>query len=216
EAIEYHDVVFDRDFGTNARWYSDYSGRWPDDEIDDRWDALYNHAFTGMSKQSNDRLLNKTMRTPVEGYQDTYMATLDVFHQLHCLNLIRKAFYPKRYNTSLFDEDGETLVYVRWIHLDHCIDTIRQSLMCSADVAVIGYEWFEREKMTRGRFNAVHKCRDWSRIREWAEDNWVPFPRHHAHVIEETLEVVDYGQDFDPAAVKDYEPEWWPKMRGDM
>jgi hypothetical protein len=42
EAIEYHDVVFDRDFGTNARWYSDYSGRWPDDEIDDRWDALYN------------------------------------------------------------------------------------------------------------------------------------------------------------------------------
>jgi hypothetical protein len=169
-----------------------------------------------MSKQSNDRLLNKTMRTPVEGYQDTYMATLDVFHQLHCLNLIRKAFYPKRYNTSLFDEDGETLVYVRWIHLDHCIDTIRQSLMCSADVAVIGYEWFEREKMTRGRFNAVHKCRDWSRIREWAEDNWVPFPRHHAHVIEETLKVVDYGQDFDPTVVKDYEPEWWPKMRGDM
>jgi hypothetical protein len=28
------------------------------------------------------------------------LITLDVFHQLHCLDYVRKRLYPSRYNTS--------------------------------------------------------------------------------------------------------------------
>lgn len=34
---------------------------------------------------------------------DQYVVQLDVFHQLHCLNAIRKTLYPERY----WDEFGD-------------------------------------------------------------------------------------------------------------
>jgi hypothetical protein len=35
--------------------------------------------------EAAQRLLNKTERVPVPGYEKEYMVGLDVFHQLHCL-----------------------------------------------------------------------------------------------------------------------------------
>lgn len=34
---------------------------------------------------THERLLEKSVRTPVEGYQHTYMVALDIHHLLHCL-----------------------------------------------------------------------------------------------------------------------------------
>jgi hypothetical protein len=33
------------------------------------------------------------------------------------------------------------------VHSDHCIDSIRQSLMCSADISVIGHKWHDPKIM---------------------------------------------------------------------
>jgi hypothetical protein len=84
EAIEYHDVVFKRDFGPEARLFSDYAG-WPSDDLDQKWDELYYRGFAAIDAESHEHLLNKSVNTPVEGFQDTYMVTLDVFHELYCL-----------------------------------------------------------------------------------------------------------------------------------
>jgi hypothetical protein len=58
-------LYFKRDFGPDARFFSDYAA-WPTDEIDNRWDELYYREFTAIDAESHDRLLNKSVHTPVE------------------------------------------------------------------------------------------------------------------------------------------------------
>jgi hypothetical protein len=82
--------------------------------------------------------------------------------------MIRKYIYPQRYNMSLFEEDGETGSYKKWIYLDHSIDTPRQSLMCNAGVAAQGFDWFQELHYILVRINTVHRCRNFDGIRDWA------------------------------------------------
>ena len=42
--------------------------------------------------------------------QDAYVVELDIFHQLHCLNSLRKTLYPSRYHNDFgdyFTADGQ-------------------------------------------------------------------------------------------------------------
>lgn len=53
-------------------------------------------------------------------------------------------------------------------HMRHCIDLLRQSLMCSPDLTV------EVKNETLGGvtgFGTVHQCRDWAQLMTWME-NW--------------------------------------------
>jgi len=65
------------------------------------------------------RLLpNHTVKIP--GMKDEYIIGLDVFHQLHCLNLFRKLIYPERYDIVTVFANGtrneETTLHLgRWI-----------------------------------------------------------------------------------------------------
>ncbi|KAH8897914.1 hypothetical protein GQ53DRAFT_818168 [Thozetella sp. PMI_491] len=216
EAFEYHDVVFHRDFGPEARFFSEYSG-WPNDETDRRWKALYEHGFSYIDSNSHDKLLNKTLRTPMPGKEDSYMVVLDVFHQLHCLNTIRRYFYPKRYNLTFFNDDG-TVSYEKWIHVDHCIDTIRQSLMCNADTSANGYDWFPSIHYLRIHLNSVHRCRNWDMVRDWAKEHYVPYNGRMAHVNEETGRLEDFGTeaDLDPTKVTIINPPDFRYTKDDM
>ena len=120
-----------------------------------------------MSQISTDlaaRLPNAT--TPVAHQPGQYMVELDVFHQLHCLNLLRKLVYPEKFPTDLSSssEKGTDNIY----HLEHCYDSIRQSLMCSSDVSTIFWEWSPENKKMMGNLATTHTCRNFEKIRDWA------------------------------------------------
>lgn len=53
-------------------------------------------------------------------------------------------------------------------HLDHCIEMIRQSLTCSADITVDVWAWNEQKQMVTVRADNMHTCRDFEAIRQWA------------------------------------------------
>jgi hypothetical protein len=53
-------------------------------------------------------------------------------------------------------------------HMDHCIDSIRQSLMCSNDVTPIPYAWYTKFEAVLPTTGIVHMCRDFDSIRDWA------------------------------------------------
>ncbi|KAI5865341.1 hypothetical protein GGS23DRAFT_594879 [Durotheca rogersii] len=59
---------------------------------------------------------------------DKYFASVDVFHQLHCLDLIRKYIFRNHYPDFMAFQDSE---YAIFNHVDHCIDIIRQKIMVS-------------------------------------------------------------------------------------
>lgn len=51
--------------------------------------------MTRIDKESADQLVNRTSEIPDDpGY---YITALDVFHQMHCLNNLRKAVWPEYY-----------------------------------------------------------------------------------------------------------------------
>ena len=107
--------------------------------------------------------------TPTAHDPSLYMVELDVFHQLHCLNLLRKLVYPKTFPldlTSDSDEVGDN-VY----HLEHCYEQLRQSIQCASDTATIYWEWSEEKQKMFGNLRTTHTCKDFGKIREWAAEN---------------------------------------------
>ncbi len=60
------------------------------------------------------------------------------------------------------------------IHVDHCIETLRLSIMCHADVTpyLIIYDGPD-DDLGEADFNANHKCRDFEFIRDKAVERAV-------------------------------------------
>ncbi|KAK4216772.1 hypothetical protein QBC37DRAFT_416156 [Rhypophila decipiens] len=90
------------------------------------------------------------------------------FHQLHCLYLIHVAlqravrglegdFTKQQPETNL--EESHTL---------HCVDYLRESIMCTADNNL---EPFGPETEGKGvdGFGSVHQCRDWGALFDWSK-----------------------------------------------
>ncbi|KAI9823489.1 MAG: hypothetical protein M1819_001343 [Sarea resinae] len=110
DAIEYETVVFNSGFGVerNGPRKTPYLGP-PSDEGDAAWLALYNHnSLTQIPASDAKRLPNATAEIPEK--PGHYVVGLDVFHQLHCLNRIRKLLYPDRYPEKILDAEN------RWTH----------------------------------------------------------------------------------------------------
>ena len=52
-------------------------------------------------------------------------------------------------------------------HIRHCIDLIRQSLMCNADTTIEVKD--EEINGVRG-FGTLHQCKDWRGLVRWTEE----------------------------------------------
>ncbi|KAI1119895.1 hypothetical protein F5Y10DRAFT_259447 [Nemania abortiva] len=93
-----------------------------------------------------------------------YMGTVEVFHQLHCLDMIRKYTYLDYYLHKNRDYWGNPLMRV---HIDHCIEMLRQVLMCNSDLGVITYNFVEIRPEAWPDFNTVHRCRNFEDVLNW-------------------------------------------------
>ena len=143
--------------------YNRTFGERPSEEVDAAWDSLF----------------------PAHGgfFQHATIApkrsALAVFHQLHCLNEVREGLYAMEVH-NVKDEDaangsdndhdhGSYLPHTR-----HCIDLMRQSLMCQPDLTI------ERKDEELGGvtgFGTEHQCIDWQQLLDWIrpfEENGAP------------------------------------------
>ncbi|KAF4626229.1 hypothetical protein G7Y89_g11930 [Cudoniella acicularis] len=159
--IEYETVMFSGSFGDDL---TEYQG-WPNDYNDQLWRDTYSALH--ISDEENSKLYNTTERVTIEGMEDQFLIGMDVFHQLHCLNVLRKSFYPERYNMSMYWPNG-TLHHFNWVHYDHCIDLIRQSIMCHADISTLWFKWDEEHHRMKPQLNMMHTCRKFEKLRDWA------------------------------------------------
>jgi hypothetical protein len=74
---------------------------------------------------------------------------------------------------------------------DHCIESIRQSLTCSADISTVNYLWLQDAKFMQAQINSVHTCRNYEKIRDWAFDRYVDKSNSRSRV--ENGRIVDYS-----------------------
>ncbi|KAJ7207321.1 hypothetical protein C8J57DRAFT_1725748 [Mycena rebaudengoi] len=151
--VEYKTVRFHRGFYDDIPIYEQP----PTDEVDDAWESLYAVAASRIPKSEALKLTNKTW--PIVNEDGNFLVALDVFHTLHCLDMLRQAVHP-----------GHGYTKRPRSHLRHCIGAIRQALMCSVDITPIVWQWSDKFREAEQRDDILHTCRDFDKIRNWAEE----------------------------------------------
>jgi len=57
----------------------------------------------------------------------------------------------------------------------HCLDILRQQLMCAVDTGVLGQVWWNKDAPTAfPDFNTKHTCKDFEEVRRWAFERQAP------------------------------------------
>ena len=57
---------------------------------------------------------------------------------------------------------------------DHCIEMLRQFVMCHADVGIVTSHWVEGRSRPYPDFSTAHRCRNFDVIHEWTEAHKAP------------------------------------------
>ncbi|EMD84700.1 hypothetical protein COCHEDRAFT_1067480, partial [Bipolaris maydis C5] len=94
-----------------------------------------------------------------------YLMYMDVFHQLHCLNYLRKKLDPWKADYLSVPSDGN---FPERYHTAHCIDSIRMSLECHGDLSLVPQRWADGWGEPWPVVESLHVCRDYDRIQKWA------------------------------------------------
>ncbi|KAK4445588.1 hypothetical protein QBC34DRAFT_472114 [Podospora aff. communis PSN243] len=165
EAIEYHQTMFDGSFLAP----SIYRGT-PSPELDAAWEAISTEGegIIRIHKSDLDRLNKSADADFVVGFQDNtdgVQVLLEVFHQLHCLNTLRKRTWPEYYPKP--DTISEKLYRD---HTDHCIEMLRIALMCFSDVTPITAKWITATHQEPD-FSTLHTCRNFDKIRDFSRSH---------------------------------------------
>ncbi|MCJ1308290.1 hypothetical protein MMC25_001943 [Agyrium rufum] len=148
----------------------------PSPEVDKAWDRLANINPVPLSSADVIKLgadPSKTARFPeVFGLgPDAHIGRIDVFHQVHCLDSLRRNIYFDHYFGEKFQgrEPGPT----HYIHVNHCIDVLLQNLLCTAPLNPILHYWVEGLEEPFPNFDDNHKCHDIETILSWHEEKSV-------------------------------------------
>ncbi|KAL1967380.1 hypothetical protein VTN77DRAFT_3165 [Rasamsonia byssochlamydoides] len=141
-------------------------------EVDRAWDNITNGptgGAIGITKEQWEAVnpyheWPVMLEEPVETGQ--YLASLDVFHQLHCVDLLRKSLHREYYDKHEGSFAGAPEAVVQG-HLEHCIETLRQTLMCHGDISLLTYNWVKGREMPYPNFNTIHTCKKWDTLVAW-------------------------------------------------
>jgi hypothetical protein len=157
----------------------------PSDEVDKAWEEISVLGAIGISKEHVERLgrdSSRAVTAPSEwnlGDQN-YLAYVDVFHQIHCLDTLRKAAHYDYYFRDEFGTEGPSNGH--WIHLSHCTHMLLQNLMCNADVDLFTYRWVEGQSHPYPDFSNNHQCRDFSAVFKWTKDHALDIEKSRAYL----------------------------------
>ncbi|TGO13874.1 hypothetical protein BTUL_0062g00480 [Botrytis tulipae] len=147
-------------------------------EVDAAWndlginyrDIVVHAALAASSGITTDHV------TISEKYGGGYPANVEGLTHLHCLNLLRQGLW---YNYDYYQKKGEGAfendIPILKLHVSRCLDILRQQLMCTVDIGVMGKIWVRPEASEAYQdFNTKHKCRDFDAVRNWAEQRQMP------------------------------------------
>ena len=95
-------------------------------------------------------------------------------------NQVRKALHPDYYPPQK--------VVNGFDHIDHCLNSIRESLQCSSDITPNTWIWNEEKQMAAPRLDNMHMCRNFDKIREWAQARELTAPWNKTVHVEDDLE----------------------------
>jgi len=140
----------------------------PTVELNQKWDDLLQYSnivFSEDEMRSYGREEQGVKLTDGSGYLGTMM----VYHELHCVKRLFQYMNSDYYfpNISSIHDDWNMA------HNYHCLDLIRQGIMCRVDVSPVTFRWGHKQAMPLANFSSPHSCYNWDAFYSWSEDNSV-------------------------------------------
>ncbi|MCJ1358909.1 MAG: hypothetical protein MMC33_008909 [Icmadophila ericetorum] len=147
----------------------------PRPELDDAWHDLFIYNNIRLTAEELKKM-NRTSIQLADGSGD-YLAAVDVYHHLHCVKMIRQYLHPEYYNMP------ESLMVDKAEHVDHCLDALRQELMCRAEVTFTTYEWLPDLPIPWAQLSYDHACVNFDAIHAWAATRAIDIfdPKYLSH-----------------------------------
>jgi len=166
EALRYEPRVFK--IRRNEDHMGPYFGK-PNGELDLAWHNLLQYQNIHISLDELKHFEGRESEAIAFPDGSGFMAQLQVYHDLHCLKRIHHTMWPEYYYPNITDREREELKF----HNDHCLDTLRQSIMCHADITLLTMRWGHKQAIPLGNFSAPHECINWDILDEWSKERSV-------------------------------------------
>jgi hypothetical protein len=113
---------------------------------------------------------------------DAYATTMDVFHQLHCLNMLRRLVYPDYYKTATNQfPNAKHPKEMYEIHMGHCVDMLMQAIQCSGNLNLITMHWVKEEPWPFPDMSMNKQCvADFGMLTDWRKENQADLGKYAA------------------------------------
>ncbi|KAK6592618.1 hypothetical protein H4I96_11849 [Botrytis cinerea] len=135
----------------------------PSPEIDSAWNQLLKGQYMNLVGDEATSMVERTWKDEHGNYE----VALDVMHTLHCVNKVRMALDPEYYPRKESHR-------IHRMHVDHCIDYLRQTVQCHGDLTPMVFSWSDDAGRVVADWKEPHTCRNFHSIRSWAEDHFRP------------------------------------------
>ncbi|KAI1415269.1 hypothetical protein F5Y13DRAFT_196625 [Hypoxylon sp. FL1857] len=131
----------------------------PRAEMDHAWHDLLSATSIRFSEEE---LLLAENASSIRHKDGGYVGGLGISHSLHCVKRIKQYMHPEYYYQG--DQAWEEL----FLHADHCLESLRQVVLCSADVSPYTLEWTPHSRYKPAvRVPQAHACVNWEALHEW-------------------------------------------------
>ncbi|KAK1960957.1 hypothetical protein LY78DRAFT_536367, partial [Colletotrichum sublineola] len=145
------------------------------EEADKEWHRIGDHVWPLVIGAADIRRLGKDPRVAVKipeelGYgSDAYIAQTEVFHHLHCLDMLRREVsYEHYYEPREGPRPGGAQ---HQAHIGHCFDILAQAIKCTGSVDMITFNWVENWEQPFPDFMNHKVCRNFDALLDWVSRN---------------------------------------------
>ncbi|PHH84015.1 hypothetical protein CDD83_2633 [Cordyceps sp. RAO-2017] len=149
----------------------------PTAAVEEAWQAAMRYGIIAVTADDYRRAGHADTRTAVRFPPEAgggLMATTVGTHQLHCLHFLWRDHHRAHFPDVGHTASGVPELYER--HYEHCVDYIRQSIVCGFDTGLVTYDWVGHHQRPTPNANAMHRCVDWDAVQAWLRDRAVEIP----------------------------------------
>ncbi|KAL3421692.1 hypothetical protein PVAG01_05848 [Phlyctema vagabunda] len=148
----------------------------PSLEVDIAWKEMWDSRPVPVSK-GQVLAMGKDPAEAVQipedwGYgSEKYFGRVDVFHQIHCLDALRREVHFEHYYGKKYPNGYKDTTDFHRLHVSHCIHLLLQNIMCSANTDIYTHIWTDTLDHAFPDFNIQHQCKSFDKIVEWQSKN---------------------------------------------
>ncbi|KAH8768881.1 hypothetical protein F5883DRAFT_521273 [Diaporthe sp. PMI_573] len=143
----------------------------PNDALDEAWEKLIDEHIIPVTKEDILAMRKDpdvVAKLPEEFWVDgeeRYVAKASAFHNLHCLDYLRRTLYKDHYWPN-----GTDSVPFHDTHVSHCVMVLMEHLTCAPDPGVFLFRWLDEFQIPISDVNIWRKCWDFQAVLDGYQD----------------------------------------------